>query len=130
MEVAPGIEIPESKILSYFCVNKNFLLNLLFLCSRNQWRSPTAEAIFKKSGLHQVKSAGTEPAARIKVNEQHILWADLVFVMESRHRQRIKEKFPLATGNKKIIVLEIPDDYRFMDTELVEMLKQEVEPYL
>ncbi|MDQ3111707.1 MAG: protein tyrosine phosphatase [Bacteroidota bacterium] len=105
-------------------------MNLLFLCSKNQWRSPTAETIFKNSGIHIVKSAGTEPSARIKVSEKLILWADIIFVMEKHHRERIEERFPVATSNKKIIILDIPDDYKFMDEELIEMLKLEVEPYL
>jgi predicted protein tyrosine phosphatase len=105
-------------------------LNILFLCSRNKWRSPTAETIFKNSGSHQVRSAGTEPSARIKVNEQLINWADLIFAMEKQHRERIEEKFPQAVAGKKIIVLDIPDDYQYMDEELIAQLQLDVSPYL
>jgi len=68
-------------------------MNILFVCSRNKWRSRTAETIFKNSLNHSVKSAGTENDARIKVTEKLINWSDLIFVMEKRHRERLKEKF-------------------------------------
>ncbi|UTA69495.1 low molecular weight protein tyrosine phosphatase family protein [Emticicia sp. 21SJ11W-3] len=105
-------------------------MNLLFVCSRNQWRSPTAEAIFKNYAGHQAKSAGTEPSARIKINEKLILWADIIFVMEKKHRIRIQEKFPYIANGKPMIVLDIPDEYQFMDEDLVLSLKTAVLPYL
>lgn len=105
-------------------------MNILFVCSRNQWRSPTAEAIFKHSQLYQVRSAGTEPSARIRITEKLVDWADIIFVMEKKHRQRIREKFEFATNGKKIIVLDIPDEYAYMDEELIESLKIAVSPYL
>ena len=105
-------------------------MNLLFVCSRNQWRSPTAEAIFKNDANHQTKSAGTEPSARIKLNEKLLSWADVVFVMEKKHKQRIQQKFQNLANEKEIIVLDIPDDYQFMDEELVLSLKTAVLPYL
>lgn len=105
-------------------------MNLLFICSRNQWRSLTAEVIFKNYPNHQAKSAGTEPSARIRINEKLLQWADIVFVMEKKHRLRIQEKFPFIVNEKRIIVLDIPDEYQFMDEELVLSLKTAVLPYL
>jgi predicted protein tyrosine phosphatase len=105
-------------------------MNLLFVCSRNKWRSPTAEVIFKKGPLHNVKSAGTERAARIRVTGKLILWADLIFVMEKHHKERLMENFKAILDNKRIIILDIPDEYKFMDEELIETLKSSVAPYL
>ena len=105
-------------------------MHLLFVCSRNQWRSPTAEAIYKNHQQHQAKSAGTEPSARIKINEKLLLWADIIFVMEKKHKQRIQQKFPDIVDEKKIIVLDIPDDYLFMDQELIDLITLAVSPYL
>ena len=105
------------------------ILNLLFICSRNQWRSPTAEKIFNSSS-YPSKSAGTSNSARIKLNEKLIKWAELIFVMEKRHRTIIQEKFPFMLDDKKIIVLNIPDDYQFMDKNLIEILENNVRPYL
>lgn len=104
-------------------------MNLLFICSRNQWRSPTAEKIFN-SQHHQSTSAGTEESARIKVNEKHIHWADIIFVMEKKHKQRLQLKFPEILAQKQIVILDIPDEYQYMDEELIEMLQQSVSPHL
>ena len=95
--------------------------NLLFICSKNQWRSPTAELLFKGHQLHHARSAGTSDKARVKINQKLIDWADIVFVMEYKHRDIVKQQF--ALNGKQLIVLNIEDDYQFNDPELVEMLK-------
>lgn len=105
-------------------------MNILFVCSRNKWRSLTAETIFKEDARHAIRSAGTENDARIKVNEKLVNWADLIFVMEKKHRERLRERFGAIVVDKEIIVLDIPDDYRYMDEELIITLKTSVEPYL
>jgi len=105
-------------------------MNLLFVCSKNKWRSRTAETIFKNAAAYQVKSAGTDEDARIKLNEKHLTWADLIFVMENKHRQIIKQKFHAGFDKGKIIVLGIPDEYQYMDEELIISLKTATAPYL
>ena len=105
-------------------------MNLLFICSRNTWRSPTAEAIYRNMNEIDVRSAGTEPSAKIKVNRKLIEWANIIFAMEKKHKQRIIEKYPEETSNKRIVVLDIPDDYQYMDAELIESIKSSVSPYL
>lgn len=105
-------------------------MNILFICSRNIWRSPTAETLYKNRQDHKVRSAGTAPSAKIKVSSKDILWADLIFAMEKRHKQRLVENFPEEMTNKKVVVLEIEDEYKYMDGELIEMIKVSVDPYL
>lgn len=105
-------------------------MNLLFVCSRNQWRSPTAEEIYKNYTGINALSAGTEPGARIKLSVKLISWADIIFVMEKRHKQRILEKFGSEMNFKEIIILDIPDDYQFMDPELIEDLRTKIDHYL
>jgi predicted protein tyrosine phosphatase len=105
-------------------------MNILFVCSRNQWRSPTAEEIYKNTDGLQVRSAGTEPSARIKLNAKTIAWADVIFVMEKKHKQRMQEKFSDELQDKEIIILDIPDEYQFMDTELIEEIKTKVDSFL
>ncbi|MGH2645559.1 MAG: hypothetical protein ACRDE2_16535, partial [Chitinophagaceae bacterium] len=68
-------------------------MNILFVCSRNKWRSPTAEAIYRNRQDLKFKSAGTEPSAKTKVSARHLLWADTIFVMEKRHKQKLLDKF-------------------------------------
>lgn len=103
---------------------------LLFVCSRNQWRSPTAEKLFHGVDGIQARSAGTETGARIKVTAGHIGWADIVFVMEKKHLRRLKDKFAGQLEGKPVICLNIPDNYVFMQPELVELLESCVIPHL
>jgi predicted protein tyrosine phosphatase len=105
-------------------------VNILFVCSKNKWRSRTAETIFKNNQKHNVKSAGTENEARIKVTEKLISWADLIFVMEKKHKERLRDKFESQIDDKQIVTLDIKDDYKYMDTELIEILETSVRPYL
>lgn len=69
-----------------------------------------------------MRSAGTEDKARVKVTSGHIGWADLIFAMEKKHVRRLQERFRDSLEGKKIICLNIPDDYQFMDSELIEVL--------
>lgn len=103
---------------------------LLFICSRNQWRSPTAETIWRKYPNIQARSAGTSPRARKTVSAQDIQWADMIFVMEQKHKNRLKASFPRLLQYKPLHVLDIPDEYKYMDAELIELLEQSVEVYL
>jgi protein-tyrosine phosphatase len=90
----------------------------------------TAETIYKNNSEIIVKSAGTENSARIKVNSKLLIWADLIFVMEKHHKEKIISKFPHETKNMEIIILEIPDIYKFMDKELIEEIQISVSNYL
>lgn len=100
--------------------------NLLFVCSKNQWRSPTAEAIWRKDPRVNARSAGTSAKAKRTASERDILWADVIFVMEKRHQTRLKMMFPDALAGKNLYILDIEDIYGYMDEELVEMIHQSV----
>jgi predicted protein tyrosine phosphatase len=106
------------------------LINILFICSKNQWRSPTAEKIFHQFNGYQVRSAGTEDGARIKVTHGHIGWAELIFVMEKKHVRRLRDKFGNLLQHKKVHNLDIPDDYGYMDEELIDILIARVADYI
>lgn len=105
-------------------------MNILFICSRNKRRSATAEALFRNTDIHSVQSAGTEASAVHRVNEKLLLWADIIFVMEKRHREKLAEIHYDVISEKRIVVLGIPDEYEYMDTELVDMLRDMINPYL
>ena len=106
------------------------ILNTLFICSRNQWRSPTAERIFAQGyGLH-TRSAGTSRHAKHTISLKDIAWAEQIFVMENRHKQQIKEKFSKQLTHRKIFVLDIADDYQYMNDELIKLLQLAMQPYL
>lgn len=105
-------------------------MNLLFICSQNKRRSLTAEKIFNGYNGHKAYSAGTESNSRIKVTSGLLGWADIIFCMEKKHMRRIKEKYPDIAGNKKLVCLNISDDYEFMDRELQELLKCSIYEYI
>jgi predicted protein tyrosine phosphatase len=105
-------------------------MKMLFICSANRLRSPTAEAIFSLIEGIEAMSAGTNPDAENPVSGDIIEWADIVFVMEQAHRRKLQRKFARLLLTKKIVVLGIPDNYDYMDTELIQILKGKVGPYL
>jgi len=103
---------------------------LLFVCSQNRMRSLTAERIFSRLPGIQVRSAGTQPDARIVVTEGHIGWADIIFLMEKSHLNRLRRKFPEALQGKQTVTLRIPDEYELMQPELIEELQSKVAQYI
>jgi predicted protein tyrosine phosphatase len=105
-------------------------MRLLFLCSRNQWRSPTAEKVYQNDPRVEARSAGVSASARCRVSEKLLLWADLVLVMEHEHKQRLRDLFPEIVRDLRIEVLDIPDAYPFMDEELMKLIRERVEPLL
>jgi len=105
-------------------------MNLLFVCDKNSWRSRTAENIFGRLLPHQARSAGTNMGARAIVTNELLSWADMVFVMEEKDQRALTEGFTATMFGRRIIVLDIPDRYDFMDEELILMLKTTVAPYL
>lgn len=104
--------------------------NLLFICSRNQWRSPTAEEIWRKHSGFNARSAGTSPKAKKTVSSADIRWADIIFVMEKKHKNRLLATFTRMLEHKLIHVLDIPDEYQFMDRDLIEELEARVTPLI
>src|SRR4051794_28109260 len=105
-------------------------MKILFVCSRNKWRSLTAEKMYAGFPGYSVRSAGTEQGARIKVTKCHIGWADLIFCMEKKHVDRIKEQFGDSISEKRIICLHVPDDYQYMDPALIELLKSNLSKHI
>jgi predicted protein tyrosine phosphatase len=103
---------------------------ILFVCSRNQWRSPTAEALLRNHPEYEARSAGTENSARIKITPGHIGWADMIFCMEKSHAAKVQERFAEELGDKPLLTLRIPDDFGYMDPALVELLRSELAEYL
>ncbi|TPG58979.1 protein tyrosine phosphatase [Hymenobacter nivis] len=103
---------------------------LLFICSQNRWRSLTAERLFDGHPGALARSAGTEAGARVRVTAGHLGWADVVFVMEKRHADRLRAKFPGALAGKRLVNLRIPDDYQFQDAALVALLREKLANYL
>lgn len=96
----------------------------------NKRRSPTAEKIYGRMPLIKTRSGGTSSKARHRVSQKDILWADVVFVMEKKHKQRLMAEHPESMRYREIHVLNIEDNYKFMDTELIEELRRAIDPTL
>jgi predicted protein tyrosine phosphatase len=101
-------------------------IRLLFVCSRNRRRSLTAETAFHGDPRYQVRSAGTEPSARIRVSDGLLRWAEVVFVMERRHADLLRSNHPEAVEGLHIVNLRIPDEFELDDPSLIRALREAV----
>jgi predicted protein tyrosine phosphatase len=104
--------------------------HLLFLCSQNKLRSPTAEAIFADHPGIEVDSAGLNHDAEVPLSPEQLDWADLILVMEKAQHNRLTRHFSAHLKGKRIAVLNIPDDYDCMQPELIQLLRLKCAPYL
>ena len=105
-------------------------MRLLFICSANKLRSPTAEAVFSHYEGIEAASAGIHTDAETPVSADLVEWADVVVAMEPVHKNFLQERFGYLLRRKRLAVLGIPDRYEYMDPELVQLLKEKVEPQL
>ena len=103
---------------------------ILFVCSRNRLRSPTAEQVFADWPGVETASAGTDNEAENPLTPELVQWAQLIFVMEPVHAQKLRQRFREALKAQRVVCLNIADDYAFMQPELVALLKRKVMPHL
>jgi predicted protein tyrosine phosphatase len=110
--------------------DKEMNRRLLFICSRNRWRSPTAETVYADHPGVEVDSAGLNHDATVPLSPEQIRWADLILVMEKSHRNRLNRKFGKYLSGKRVVVLDIPDDYGYMDPALVDLINRRCAQYV
>lgn len=106
------------------------MTNVLFVCSANRLRSPTAEQVFSTWPGIETDSAGISAGATVLLSSEQIDWADIIFVMEKAHRSKLTRRFRNRLKNKRVVCLDIPDDYEFMDPALVRLLEARVHRFL
>lgn len=106
------------------------MTNVLFVCSQNRLRSPTAEQVFSTWPDLEVASAGLNHDAVTPLSGDLLEWADLVFVMEAAHRARLTQNFRRHLKRQRVICLGIRDDYRYMEPALVDLLIAKAGPFL
>ena len=102
----------------------------LFVCSQNKLRSPTAAAVFANWQGIETDSAGLYDSATVPLSSEQIEWADIIFVMEQTHRNRLQKKFSRLLKTKRVVCLNIPDDFEFMDPMLIRLLENRAGRYL
>jgi predicted protein tyrosine phosphatase len=99
------------------------MLRVLFVCSQNRLRSPTAEQVFAGHPGVECTSAGTNNDAENPLTAELVEWAEVIVVMERQHRAKVSKRFRKELGGKRLVCLDIPDNYEFMQPELIELLK-------
>ncbi len=104
--------------------------HILFVCSQNKLRSPTAETVFSEHPNLECCSAGTNHDAVNPLSDELVAWADLIFVMEPAHRAKLQAKYRRHLAKARVICLGIPDNYDYMDPELVRLLRTKVARHL
>ena len=105
------------------------LKRVLFLCCGNRLRSPTAEQVFSAEAGIEAMSAGLDHDADVPCTPELLEWADIVFVMEKAHKAKLSKRFKRCL-KARVICLDIPDKYGFMQPELVQLLHARVDRHL
>ena len=95
----------------------------LFICSRNRLRSPTAEAVFASWPDTHTDSAGLADDAEMVLSVEQIAWAKVIFVMERQHRSKLMRRYAAHLKGKRVVCLNIRDDFTFMQPELIRLLE-------
>jgi predicted protein tyrosine phosphatase len=103
---------------------------VLFVCRHNRMRSATAERIFCKRADLDVRSAGTSADALTRINRRMLDWADLIFIMDDQQRRSLQRQFGTHPALQRLICLDIPDEFAFLQPELVDLLQTRAAPYL
>lgn len=111
-------------------MTKGQALRILFVCSENRLRSPTAAAVFSEYDGVETISAGTNADCESPVSGDLIEWADVILVMEKSHKSKVAKKFRALLKDKKLAVLGIPDNFGYMDPSLVQILGRRVPRYV
>jgi len=106
------------------------MIRALFICTQNRLRSPTAEQVFSTWPNVETDSAGLGNDADVKLSAEQLAWASKIFVMEKAHRNKLSQRFKAHLNGKPVICLGIPDDYDYMQPELVALLEARVGPFL
>jgi predicted protein tyrosine phosphatase len=101
-------------------------MNLLFVCSENRLRSPTGEEVFSRYEGIEAIGCGTNSDAVTPLSGDLIEWADMIFVMEKSHRLKVVKKYKDLLAGKKLVCLDIPDNYECMNPALVRLLEDRV----
>ena len=103
---------------------------VLIICSQNRLRSPTAEQVFSTWPGIEVMSAGLDAGADHPVTPELLTWANIIFVMEKSHRNKLSRRFRSHLRSQRVICLNIPDEYEYMDPQLIKLLQAAVPRHL
>ena len=86
-------------------------------------RSPTAADLAARWEDIETDFAGLSSDADERLSAEQVEWADIIFVMERRHRKRLNQLYPKLLKSKHVVCLNIPDKFRLMDERLIALLE-------
>ena len=104
--------------------------HILFVCTDCRLRAPTAAKIYDRRPDLEVDCGGLGDLTKRPVTEEMVEWADIIFVMEPRHVERIGRKWPALVKDKRLVNLGVPDEFAYMEGELVELLVRRLAKYI
>ena len=114
----------------YFDVSKSSNMKILFVCTQNKCRSPTAEWMYSRNSEHSVASAGVATDAENPIDRDMLAWADRIFFFERQHRSKIRKFAPDLYGKLKIECLYVPDEYEYKNPQLITLLEYKLVQHL
>ncbi len=101
---------------------------VLTVCSAGCLRSPTAANVLHNEYGYNTRSAGLEEEyAIIPVTARLLMWADEIVCMESWQTQEIDVMLNVMGIQRRIVCLNIDDNFSYMQPELVDLIKQRYE---
>lgn len=118
--------LPRKAFVANYKVGTKTRVRALFICSRNRLRSPTAAQLFSSWAGVETDSAGLADDAEVLLSPEQIEWADIIFVMEKAHQRKLSQRFQPVLRGKRVVCLDIPDRYTFMQPELVTLLEKKL----
>jgi predicted protein tyrosine phosphatase len=104
-------------------------IKVLFICGRNKRRSPTAAHLYRNDRRLEVRAAGLGDTSPRRVTAEDVKWADLILPMERKNAKRLQLQFP-DLEFPPMEILDIHDDYTFMDKALIPVMHAAVEAAL
>jgi len=106
----------------HFRVYDAAMSNILFICGKARRRSPTAAAVVAERLGHATDFAGLSADADERISVEHLAWSDTIVVMEKTQLSRLKRQMAPHLKGKRLVCLDIPDNYEFMQPELVQLV--------
>lgn len=103
---------------------------VLFVCSQNRLRSSTAEQVLSRRQDLEVDSAGANHDTENPLTAELVAWADVIFVLEKAHRSKLQRRFRAVLAGRRVVCLDIPDDYAFTQPDLIRLLQAKVSRHL
>ena len=103
-------------------------MRLLFICSRNKWRGPTAARIYARQPGVYTRSAGTSASSHRRINERLLLWADIILFMEHHHFEIVTEDHRELMKTRHSVVLNIEDSLHYEEEKLTTQIKAKADP--